>query len=399
MSQPAVSFQIRALEERLGHRLLDRSGRRVRLTEAGEVVYRYARRMIGLEAELEREMGEIGTRVSGRLVLGRPPGRGRCCCRGCSGRSTRRTRTCKVSLVVSDTQTVCERVLDDELELGVVGAARPHRGLVFEPFVRDELVAIVPPGHPLAERGSVSLEELAAEPMLIQQEGSGVRSVVEAALRESGVRDRDLKVAMELGLQQSVKAAVLDGFGITVISRLAVERELADGEPGGPRARGSRAGAALLRRAARRADPQAGHPGVRRVRPRGARRHGRARIGLITIPYHAGSAGSVGSPRVEPLRRTLRRARGGIGRRRHVGGRQRGGRRRIGDRDDQVGPRGRQHRARPGRDPGRDGRRRLARVALRGHLRRRPPCRAARARAPARRAGARRHRVARASSA
>ena len=72
-----------------------------------------------------------------------------------------------------------------------------------------------------------------AEPMLLQQEGSGVRSVVESAMREGGLRDRDLHVAMELGLQQSVKAAVLDGFGITVISRLAVEREVAEGEPGG----------------------------------------------------------------------------------------------------------------------------------------------------------------------
>ena len=229
VSQPAVSFQIRALEERLGHRLLDRSGRRVRLTEAGEVVYRYARRMIGLEAELEREMGEIGTRISGRLVLGSSTGPGEVLLPRLLGAFHREYPEVRVSLMVSDTQTVCERVLDDELELGVVGAARPQRGLVFEPFVRDELVAIVPPGHPLADRGSVTLEELAAEPMLIQQEGSGVRSVVEAALRESGVRDRDLRVAMELGLQQSVKAAVLDGYGITVISRLAVERELADG--------------------------------------------------------------------------------------------------------------------------------------------------------------------------
>jgi len=124
---------------------------------------------------------------------------------------------------------VCERVLDDELEFGVVGAARPQRGLEFEPFMRDELVAIVPPGHPLAARGTVAIAELATEPLLIQQEGSGVRSVVEQALRESGVRDRDRRVSMELGLQQSVKAAVLDGFGITVISRLAVEREVADG--------------------------------------------------------------------------------------------------------------------------------------------------------------------------
>jgi DNA-binding transcriptional LysR family regulator len=229
VSQPAVSFQIRSLEERLGQRLLDRSGRRVSVTEAGEVVYRYARRMIGLEAELEREMGEIGTRVAGRLVLGSSTGPGEVLLPRLLGAFQRAHPEVRVSLVVSDTQTVCERVLDDELELGVVGAARAQRGLVFEPFVRDELVAIVPPGHPLAARTSVTLEELAAETMLLQQEGSGVRSVVEAAMREGGLRDRDLNVAMELGLQQSVKAAVLDGLGITVISRLAVEREVGDG--------------------------------------------------------------------------------------------------------------------------------------------------------------------------
>jgi DNA-binding transcriptional LysR family regulator len=229
VSQPAVSFQIRSLEERLGQRLLDRSGRRVTLTEAGELVYRYARRMIGLEAELEREMGEIGTRVAGRLVLGSSTGPGEVLLPRLLGAFQRAHPDVRVSLVVSDTQTVCERVLDDELELGVVGAARAQRGLVFEPFVRDELVAIVPPGHHLAGRGSVGLEELAAEPMLLQQEGSGVRSVLEAAMREGGLRDRDLNVAMEVGLQQSVKAAVLEGLGITVISRLAVEREVADG--------------------------------------------------------------------------------------------------------------------------------------------------------------------------
>ena len=229
ISQPAVSFQIRALEESLGHRLLDRSGRRVTVTEAGEVVYRGARRMIGLAAELERDVGELGTKVSGRLVLGSSTGPGEVLLPRLLGSFHRAYPQVRVRLQVSDTQTVCERVLDDELELGIVGAARAQRGLVFEPFVRDELVAIVAPDHRFADRGSVTLEELVAEPMLIQQEGSGVRSVVEAAIRESGLRDRDLNVAMELGLQQSVKAAVLDGFGITVISSLAVEREVADG--------------------------------------------------------------------------------------------------------------------------------------------------------------------------
>ena len=231
VSQPAVSFQIRALEERLGHRLLDRSGRRVPLTEAGEVVYRYARRMIGLEAELEREMGEIGT--PGRRAgwcSAPPPGPARCCCRGCSGAFHAAHPDVRVSLVVSDTQTVCERVLDDELELGVVGAARPQRGLVFEPFVRDELVAIVPPGHPLAERGSVTpggargRADAAAAGGLGRALGGGGRDARGAACATATCTWR-----WSSGLQQSVKAAVLDGFGITVISRLAVEREVAEG--------------------------------------------------------------------------------------------------------------------------------------------------------------------------
>jgi DNA-binding transcriptional LysR family regulator len=167
--------------------------------------------------------------VSGRLVLGSSTGPGELLLPRLLGAFREAHPDVRVSLQVSDTQNVCERVLDDELELGVVGAARAQRGLVFEPFVRDELVAIVPPGHALAGRESVTLEELAAEPMLLQQEGSGVRAVVEAAMRSEGVRDRDLHVLMELGLQQSVKAAVLDGYGITVISRLAVEREVAEG--------------------------------------------------------------------------------------------------------------------------------------------------------------------------
>ena len=229
ISQPAVSFQIRSLEERLGHRLLDRTGRRVAVTEAGEIVYRYARRMIGLEAELEREMGEVGNRIAGRLVLGSSTGPGELVLPRLLGAFSRAHPDVRVSLVVSDTQTVCERVLDDELEVGVVGAARAQRGLEFEPFMRDELVAIAPPGHRLAGREAVAIDELAAEPMIMQQEGSGVRAVLEGALRAGGVRDRDLNVAMELGLQQSVKAAVLDGLGITVISRLAVEREVAEG--------------------------------------------------------------------------------------------------------------------------------------------------------------------------
>ena len=229
ISQPAVSFQIRALEESVGHRLLDRSGRRVALTEAGEIAFRFTKRMMSLEVEFERELQELGDRIAGPLVLGSSTGPGELVLPRLLGRFAAAHPDVVVRLAVLDTQTVCDRVLEEELELGIVGAARAQRGLVFEPFMRDELVAIVLPGHRFAGRERITIAELATEPLLVQQEGSGVRSVVEQALHDSGVRDRDLNIAMELGLQQSVKAAVLDGFGITVISRLAVEREVADG--------------------------------------------------------------------------------------------------------------------------------------------------------------------------
>jgi DNA-binding transcriptional LysR family regulator len=201
----------------------------VALTEAGRVLDGYARRMLGLEDELEREMAEISDRVAGRLVLGSSTGPGELLLPHLLGAFKREHPDVGVSLVVQDTQAVCERVLDDELELGVVGAARPHRGLVFEPFVRDELVVIAPPDHALAGRGSITLDELAGHGMILQQRGSGVRVVLEAALRTRGLRARDLAVTMELGLQQSVKAAVIDGLGITVISRLAVEGDAEEG--------------------------------------------------------------------------------------------------------------------------------------------------------------------------
>src|ERR671937_132076 len=167
VTQPAVSLQIRALEERLGQRLLDRSGRRVEPTEAGLLLYR-------------------------------------------------------------DTQTVVELVGRRELELGVVGAARRQRAVVFEPFFTDEVVLAVPPGHAFAGR-TISLGELRSEPLIVMQEGAGVRQVIEDELRGAGTRLRDLEPKLELGLQESVRSAVRAGYGVTFISRSAVEAELAAG--------------------------------------------------------------------------------------------------------------------------------------------------------------------------
>ena len=229
ISQPAVSSQIRGLEDRLGERLLDRSGRTVTVTEAGRVLERHARRMVGWERELERDIAEVGHRVAGQLEVGSSTGPGEVLLPGLLGAFRRMHPDVSVSLVVHDTQTICDRVADGMLEFGIVGAARPQRGLEFTQFVRDELIVIAPSDHPLAGRGEISLAELAQLPLLMQQRGSGVRAVLEEAVRAGIGRNSHLQVDMEIGLQQSAKAAVLSGYGVTVISRLAVAQELADG--------------------------------------------------------------------------------------------------------------------------------------------------------------------------
>jgi DNA-binding transcriptional LysR family regulator len=133
-----------------------------------------------------------------------------------------------VALTVSDTHTVVEQVARRELELGVVGAVGRHRGVSFEPFYRDEVVLAVPAGHKRAGK-NLTLEELKAEPLVLMQDGAGIRQMIDDELRELGVRLRDLNVQLELGLQESARAAVLGGFGATFISRIAIEGDLAAG--------------------------------------------------------------------------------------------------------------------------------------------------------------------------
>ncbi|HEY3542491.1 MAG TPA: selenium metabolism-associated LysR family transcriptional regulator [Gaiellaceae bacterium] len=229
VTQPAVSLQIRSLEKRLGVQLLDRSGRRVEPTDAGRRLYRSAQRLLAQEEQLLAELGaEVEGELSGRLELGASTGPGGTVIPLVLCEFQRRHPEVHVALTVSDTQRIVEQVGRRELELGVVGAARRHRGVVFEPFFRDEVVLAVPGGHRFADR-AVSLEELRDEPLVLMQEGAGVRQVIDDELREAGIRLRDLDVRLELGLQESARTAVLAGYGVTFISRSAVEADIAAG--------------------------------------------------------------------------------------------------------------------------------------------------------------------------
>jgi len=226
VTQPAVSLQVRALEKRLGTQLLDRSGRRVEPTEAGLRLYRGAQRILALEDQIVADVTASSEGdVSGDLVLGASTGPAAIAVPLLLCEFQRESPAVRVFLTVSDTHAVVERVAGRELELGIVGAARRHRGVRFEPFFSDEVILACPPGHRFAGR-TISLAELREESLVLMQQGAGVRQVVEDALRRQGARLRDLDVRLELGLQESVRAAVEAGYGVTFISRTAVEAGL-----------------------------------------------------------------------------------------------------------------------------------------------------------------------------
>jgi DNA-binding transcriptional LysR family regulator len=238
VTQPAVSQQIRSLEDRLGQQLLDRSGRRVEPTEAGRRLYRGAQRLLAQERQLLEDLaGEAEGPLRGQLAMGASTGPGGTVVPVLLCEFAEANAEVTVDLTISDTQTIVDRVARRELELGVVGATPRNRAVAYEPFFRDEVVLVCPPEHRFSGK-TITLDDLRSEPLIVMQEGAGVRQVIEDELRARGTRLRDLDVRLELGLQESVKSAVEAGHGVTFISRTAVEPELAAGTLAAARVKG-----------------------------------------------------------------------------------------------------------------------------------------------------------------
>ena len=192
-------------------------------------LYRGAQRLLALEEQLVEDLAaEDEGSLRGRLEVGASTGPGGTVLALLLCEFQRQNPELTVALSVLDTQRVVELVARRELELGVVGATRRQRSVSFEPLFRDEVLLVCPPGHRFAGR-TLTLDDLATEPLILMQAGAGVRAVIEEELRRAGLRLRDLDVHLELGLQESVKTAVTAGYGVTFISRSAVEAELAAG--------------------------------------------------------------------------------------------------------------------------------------------------------------------------
>lgn len=222
VSQPAVSQQIRALETALSTTLIRRQGEPVQATAAGRAVYSRAKQILALWEEAEQAVRDLAQQPSGRLILGASTVPATYLLPPLISRFRKAHPQVDLAVEVADSRRVREGILSGRIHLGVVGSHEPDPRLVYQPFAEDELVLIGPCSHPWSRREEVCPEELASEPFVLREEGSGTRCAMEEGLSEWGIDPGHLKVAAEVGSTEAVVAAVEAGLGISFVSRWAV---------------------------------------------------------------------------------------------------------------------------------------------------------------------------------
>ncbi len=229
LTQPTVSQHIAALEQHLGMPLFDRADRDITLTAAGELLLTYARQIMSLQEEMLQALDHFRGRKSGRLVIGASTIPGEYVLPPQMGLFKKSYPAMQISLRIADTSVIIQELLARSVELGVVGARIRDERLNYAKLADDELVLVVPKGHRWWGAGSIGLEELAGEPLVMRERGSGSRMSLERSLNEMGMRPDGIRVSAEMGSTAALKHAVRSGVGPAFISRCAVVDELAHG--------------------------------------------------------------------------------------------------------------------------------------------------------------------------
>jgi len=223
LSQPSVSVRIRQLEEELGVKLFEQVGKKVALTDAARLLEPYARRVVTTLDDTRHAIEEFQGLERGSLKIGASTTPGMYLVPRIIADFKRQYPKIDIRLSIKNTRQVEEEIVKNEFDLGFVGGHLISDEVEIVPWMTDEIVLIVPPGHPLARRRWIKPGDLAKEQFIYRERGSATRAVVENYLREAKL---SLETAVELGNPEAVKQAVMGGLGIAFLSKLAVEAEL-----------------------------------------------------------------------------------------------------------------------------------------------------------------------------
>ncbi len=229
VSQPAISFQIRAMEKEYGQILLDRSGNKARPTETGKIFYRFAKDMVRNNNLLKESLNKLKNVVGGKLALGASTTPGEYLVPKMLGQFKKKFPDVEPELFIADTDDIVEKLANHEIDIAFVGRKISEDNLESKKFASDELILITPPQHQLAKKKTITLKETISCPLILREKGSATRKTFEDLLKNQNIPEENLNVTMELGSIQAILAAVEADLGISIISKFAAERDLSLG--------------------------------------------------------------------------------------------------------------------------------------------------------------------------
>lgn len=226
ISQPSVSIQIKSLEQEYGATLLERTNKGVTLTRAGEILYEYSCQAIRIMQEAREHIDELTHDQHKFVKLGATLTIGEYILPHIIGHLDTTNDSLDFSVKIANTEIMAQDILENRIHIALVEGPVPENpDILAETFWYDELALVVPSNHPWTKRGHITFEELTRERMITREKGSGTRKVMELALIEGGFDPSKLNVIAELGSTETIKQAVIEGLGVTIISALTVQRE------------------------------------------------------------------------------------------------------------------------------------------------------------------------------
>ncbi|MBF0127577.1 MAG: LysR family transcriptional regulator [Magnetococcales bacterium] len=227
LTQPAVTFQIRQLEEHFNTRLFDRHHNRISLTDAGQLVFNYSDRILELYRETEKAINEMTGVTRGVVKLGATTTLGEYLLPRLLSGYHEGFPGVQVRLTVHNTRMVVRRLEDATIDVGMVEGPVNNKNIMVSPCMEDELVLIMAPNHPMTKLDEIPVHRLKEYPFVSREEGSGTRAVITDLLGKFGVSYEQLDMILEMGATESVKAAVEGGVGFSIVSLISLRKELA----------------------------------------------------------------------------------------------------------------------------------------------------------------------------
>lgn len=220
VAQPSLSVAIRELEEHYGVRLFERTGRNIIPTQAADALYSYAGHIVSLFDDMEKSMRNWDT--LGVLRLGASITIGTHILPDLIRRYRAKMPELQIEAVVERSSGIERRLMDNEIDIGLLETQPEHPELLAVPFLRDELCAIVPPGSPLVAKETVTLQELAEHPFLMREPGSSVRQLLDACF---SLLQLSVRPIWQSASTQAIVSAVGEGLGVSVLPRMLVARD------------------------------------------------------------------------------------------------------------------------------------------------------------------------------